>query len=105
MLEDPKFSKKYYVYSTDPVEARYLLTTSFMERFKTLEKDLDTHRIQCVFNNNKIYFAIYSYTNRFELVNIIEKIDSPKQFRRFFNDLTTIIGMIDSFKFDEKTGL
>lgn len=36
-LEDPDFEKKFEVSSTDQVEARYLLTTSFMERLVGLE--------------------------------------------------------------------
>ncbi|HYE76505.1 MAG TPA: DUF3137 domain-containing protein [bacterium] len=31
-LEDPEFERAFQVYGTDPVEARYLLSTSFMER-------------------------------------------------------------------------
>lgn len=36
-LEDVEFEKEYNVYSTDQVEARFLLTTAFMERLKNLE--------------------------------------------------------------------
>jgi hypothetical protein len=36
-LEDPRFESKFEVSSTDQVEARYLLTTSFMERLTALE--------------------------------------------------------------------
>lgn len=33
-LEDVEFSKQFFVDSNDQVEARFLLTTAFMERFK-----------------------------------------------------------------------
>ena len=105
ILEDPKFCKKYYLFSEDPVEARYLVTTAFMERFKNLEKKLDTKRIQCVFYYDKIIFAINSKTNRFELADLYKKVDSPELFKTFFEEFTAIIGMIDYFKLDEKTGL
>lgn len=36
-LEDPEFSSKYIVYSDNQVEARYVLTTAFIERFKKHE--------------------------------------------------------------------
>ena len=35
-LEDPRFEKRYEVYSTDQIEARALLTPAFMERFVAL---------------------------------------------------------------------
>lgn len=35
-LEDPRFEQKFEVYSTDQVEARYLLTTAFMDRLLDL---------------------------------------------------------------------
>lgn len=35
-LEDPEFERLFNVYSTDQVEARYLLTPSFMQRLTTL---------------------------------------------------------------------
>ena len=76
-----------------------------MERFQNLEKKLETKRIQCVFCDDKIIFAIHSKTNRFEVADLRKKVDSPEQFRKFFEELTAIIGMIDYFKLDEKTGL
>ena len=35
-LEDPEFSKQFFVDANDQVEARFLLTTAFMERFKKI---------------------------------------------------------------------
>ena len=105
ILEDPVFSKKYHVFSEDPVEARYLITTNFMERFQNLENKLNTKHIQCVFFRDSIIFAIDSKTNRFELCDTKTKVDSPEQFRRFFEEFTAIISMIDYFKLDEKTAI
>ena len=105
ILEDPVFSKKYHVFSEDPVEARFLITTNFMERFQNLENKLNTKHIQCVFFRDSIIFAIDSKTNRFELCDTKTKVDSPEQFRRFFEEFTAIISMIDYFKLDEKTAI
>ena len=41
-LEDPRFEKIFEVYSDDQIEARYLLTTSFMERL--VEPERSVHR-------------------------------------------------------------
>jgi hypothetical protein len=37
-LEDPRFEKRYEVYSSDQIEARALLTPAFMERFMALAR-------------------------------------------------------------------
>ena len=36
-LENIEFCKNYRVFSMDQIESRYLLTTSFMERFKNIK--------------------------------------------------------------------
>lgn len=38
-LEDPEFEKIFVVYSSDEVEARYILSTSFMERLVEFRKN------------------------------------------------------------------
>ena len=44
-LEDPRFNELFTVYSTDQIEARYLLTPGFMERLLELDELLgDTRR-------------------------------------------------------------
>ena len=104
-LEDPIFGSKYKVFSKDQVEARYLITPSFMERFKEMEKMLKTKRIQCVFFKGYVFFGITSKTNRFELATLHVKADSPEQFNKFFDEFTTILNMIDYFKLNENTKL
>jgi hypothetical protein len=46
-LEDPEIRKNFVVYSTDQVEARYLLTPSFIQRFKRLKTAYGTKKIKC----------------------------------------------------------
>lgn len=50
-LEDVDFMKSRKVYSTDQVEARYLLTTAFMERLLSVSKAFNEDR----FENSKVY--------------------------------------------------
>ncbi len=45
-LEDPIFEKKFEVYSSDQVEARYLLTTSFMERILELSNLFSENKLK-----------------------------------------------------------
>ena len=59
-LEDPKFCRDYNVYSSDQTEARYLITPSFMERFRKLKVAFKTTDIACAFLKNKVIFALDS---------------------------------------------
>lgn len=51
-LVDPTFEKKFEVYGTDQVMARYLLTPSFMERLLELEDILKGKNVRCVFDES-----------------------------------------------------
>ena len=57
-LEDPNFEKMFEVYSDDQVEARYLLTVTFIERLKELVENFGGKSIQCCFYNNKLLMMI-----------------------------------------------
>jgi len=56
-LEDPEFEKDFAVYSTDQVEARYILTPTMIERIKMVKLSLEKD-IYLSFKNNKLYVAI-----------------------------------------------
>ena len=50
-LEDPTFEKRFEVFSDDQIEARYLLTVTFMERLTQLAETFGGKTIQCCFFN------------------------------------------------------
>lgn len=104
-LEDPLFSKKFKVYSENQIEARYLVTTSFMERFLNMTTAFGTRKAKCAFIGDEILFAISTNKNLFEIGNLFSSLTTPKHLSRFRKELSSIISMIDYFKLDEKTGL
>ena len=104
-LEAPYFAEKYKVYSSDQIEARYLITTAFMERFKNIQTAFQTTDVKCSFYGESLMFAISTNKNLFEIGNLFTPINSPKQLEVFFNELISILALIDYFKLDEKTGL
>jgi hypothetical protein len=57
-LEDPGFERRYQVYSTDPVEARALLTPAFMERFLALARWDDFDRPDARFRGHRFTGAL-----------------------------------------------
>ncbi|MFZ9045783.1 MAG: DUF3137 domain-containing protein [Cyclobacteriaceae bacterium] len=68
-LENPEFEKLFAVYSSDQVEARYLLSTSMMDRMVKLYQKLSassTCKIMIRFHNEKMIMAIDWSNNFFE---------------------------------------
>ena len=64
-LEDIEFSKEFLVLSTNQVEARYILTTSLMQRL--LDYKRKTRKsVSFSFVDNRLYCAIPNYINLFE---------------------------------------
>lgn len=104
-LEDIDFEKIYNVKTTDEIEARYLLTPSFMERLKNIQTAFRTNNIKCAFSNDSIILAIATNKNIFEIGNLLTPLDDAKTLDIFFNELISLLILIDYFKLNEHTGL
>lgn len=104
-LEDPEFNKKYRAYSSDEVEGRYLITPAFMERFNNVKTAFGAKKIKCSFYDNDLMFAITSSKNLFEIGNLFQSLNNLKAMTVFFEELVSILLLVDYFKLDEKTGL
>ena len=105
-LEDPVFEKKFEVYSTDQVEARYLLTTSFMERLLELSSLFSKQGvIQCSFYINKLLLMIPSDKNRFEVGSVFQPATFVDDINHILKEMATIFQIIDILKLEQKTGL
>lgn len=105
-LEDPVFEKMFEVSSTDQVEARYLLTTSFMERLLHLSEQFGGGaKVQGSFYDNKLMLMIPSKVNRFEVGSIYQPATFVEDIRAILSQMQEIFGIIAILKLDEKTGL
>ncbi len=104
-LEDPEFNKHYRAYSTNQVEGRYLITPAFMERFKHIQTAFGAKNAKCAFYDSHILFALSTNKNLFEVGGLFHTLKDPKQMEEFFNELTSIMRLIDRFKLTEHTGL
>lgn len=74
-LENPQFESSFKVRSTDPVQARYILTPSFMERLVKL-KDSFNADIQLSFYDNAVLIAIPRSLGFFEFHSGIDHLSS-----------------------------
>ena len=72
-LESTNFEKRFNVFSKNQVEARYLLTPTFIEKFTRLYTAFGTNKAKCSFykdfsGNDRIMFAISTNRDLFEHV-------------------------------------
>lgn len=103
-LEDPEFMEKYKIYSTNQVEARYVLTTAFIDRFKNMKVAFKAKYIRASFKDGKIIIAIDAGRDLFQMANLNTDTDS-NTFVEIFNEIMSIRELINALKLNEKIGL
>lgn len=104
-LEDPEFQKKYFVDSNDQIEARFLLTTAFMERFKHISTSFNSYESQCAFKDGRILLALSVSKDLFKLGDLNTPVTDSKAYEIMLKELISIFEMVDHLKLLEKTGL
>lgn len=104
-LEDVVFEKKFDVYTDDEVEARYLITPSFMERLNNMKVAFDADKVSCAFYEQYLFVALHTSKDLFSLCSLIKPVNDGKQFFQMFEEILSIIKLIDHFKLDQKIGL
>ncbi len=105
-LEDPNFEKLFEVYSNDQVEARYLLTTSFMERLVSLKNLLKggVGNFQGSFYENKLLLTI-PCEDKFKVGSIHSPVSFKEEIETILKEMQIIFQIIDILKLNQKTGL
>lgn len=114
-LEDMEFEKHYETFSDNQVEARYLITPTFMERFKNISQVLAINEAYCIFKDNFIF--LFLGHPRTELINnsangffefTVQKgqtLYDKSIYRNIISQLIVLFGFISYFKLDQKIGL
>lgn len=105
VLEDSVFEKQFEVYGTDQLEARYLLTTAFMERMLKVRDAYKSNKIQFSFFDNKLLIAINTNKNMFESTSIFRSTTDRKLIDQTFEQIVSIMAVIDILKLDRRTGM
>lgn len=104
-LEDVEFEKKFNVYTNDEVDARYLITPSFMERLNNIKLSFKAPFIECAFYQDKLIIAMDSLPDMFHVGSIWKPLTDESQYFQMFEEILSIIKLIDHFKLDQKIGL
>lgn len=104
-LEDSHFEKIFEVYSDDQVEARYLLTTGFMERMLKLRDLYDGKSVQFCFDNNKLLLSVPTSYNMFEADSFFRSNTNKAKIDIVFDQFYLIFSIINLLKLNQKIGL
>lgn len=104
-VENSLIKSKYLVLSTDQVEARYLLSLSFMERLNKLQEAFHSEFIECSFYNNELLLLIKTKKDRFEAKSIFEPTTFIDECENLKLEMQQIFSIIDELKLHEQTRL
>ena len=104
-LEDVKFNKRFDVYTDDEVEARYLITTAFMERLLNIKTAFNADKVQCAFYDKYLLIGLKLNKDPFSICSLVKPINDSKQFFQLYEEILSVIKLIDHFKLDQKTGM
>lgn len=92
-LENPDFEKSFDTYSTDQVEARYILSPGMMEKILYLDRKFPG-KITVSFYNSQVIIAIPDSKNHFE-ASIWQSQLHNENIKQEFTTLSTLFGIVD----------
>ncbi|WP_427451132.1 DUF3137 domain-containing protein [Litorimonas sp. WD9-15] len=93
-LVDPVFEKIFEAYSTDQVEARYLLTPTFMQRLVDLETSVDGKKIRFGFTGGQLLIAVET-VNRYEAGSMFKPLIETARTQKILDEIGAIYDVID----------
>lgn len=98
-LENGEFEKHYKVTSTDPVEARFILSPTFMEKILELKK-LKNCELQFSFINSHVFIALPHNVDFFDSSFNLDKFHESIEVS--VKELNSILEIIDVLDLDSK---
>jgi hypothetical protein len=94
-LEDPVFEKAFEVFSTDQIEARFILTPDFMERLIQLEKTFKGRKLRCAFAGGEMLVCVEG-KNLFEPGSMHRPMTDLSRVREMLDDFSAVFLLIDA---------
>jgi hypothetical protein len=99
-LEDPEFESHFVVYGSNQVEARYILSTSLMERITEFKKKTGK-KIYLSFIGSMVFVAVSYSRNLFEPKLFTTLLDF-EPIKQYYQDLQLIIGIVDDLNLNTR---
>lgn len=99
-MEDPEFEKEFVVYSTDQVEARYILSTALMRRILEFKYKMRVP-VHIGFVDSNLYMAISIKKNMFE-PRILRTILNFEMVQDYLEDLILAVGIVEDLNLNTR---
>ncbi len=99
-LEDPDFNKHFVVYGEDQIEARYVLSTSLMERI-TRFKEKHPAPVYLSFVNSFLYVAIAYNKNLFE-PSYFKRMTDFNIVKDYFRDIELAVSIVNDLNLNTR---
>lgn len=100
-MEDPAFEKVFKVFTDDPVEATYILSSSFMQRL-TAFREKAGHGLMLSFKDSKVHVFVPARNGVLFDVNYGDDLDDFATFRRFHDDLALALGVVNDLNLNTR---
>jgi hypothetical protein len=99
-LEDPEFEREFVVYSQDQVEARYILSTSLMQRIVQFKRRTDKD-ISLSFVGSRVYVAVPHAEDMFE-PRLFRTLLDFEAVREYFEDLNIGVEVVEDLNLNTR---
>ncbi len=99
-LEDPEFERLFVVYGDDQIQARYILSTSLMERIMQF-KAKSQRPIYLSFVGSKVFVAV-SYTKNLFEPKIFSTLLDFGPIRQYYEDLQLAVGIVEDLNLNTR---
>lgn len=99
-MEDVAFEREFVVYGDDQIEARYILSTSLMERILAYKKK-SNRPVRLSFIGNNVHVAISYKKSLFE-PRIFRSLLSFKPIQEYFEDLSLAIDLVEDLNLNTR---
>lgn len=93
-LVDPVFERIFEAYGTDQVEARYLLTPTFMQKLVDLERSVSGNNIRFGFHEGRLLIVVET-PNQFEVGSMLSPLASPERTQKILDEIGAIFHLVD----------
>ncbi|HSV27709.1 MAG TPA: DUF3137 domain-containing protein [Sedimentisphaerales bacterium] len=99
-LEDPQFEKLFVVHSNDQIEARYILSTSLMERIVQFRNKTGKN-ISMSFVGSRVFVAIPHVRNLFE-PKMFQSLLDFDTVSEYFQDINLAVGIVEDLNLNTR---
>ncbi len=100
ILEDPEFTKRFKMASTDQIEARYIFTTAFMERFMKVAQRYN-YRVKAIFIDENVHILIDTLGKNWFEFSLSKPCTNFTSYQEFLTDFTGLLSIVDTLKLSE----